>query len=109
VSGSLGDCARIENIASFGVPTRSARDAKIATQIATAQCDREGRYQFKILRHFHLRIEASGRCAGAAEPQLTLQAVDPAMVGAQLAVCQHRSCYLGPLARNGSALLISPA
>ena len=80
------------------VPTRAARDAEIATQVATAQRHGKRGNQFQFIRHLDLRGKKSRLGAGMAKPCGCLQTIHAAMMRAQMAINQRSTSCRRPLA-----------
>src|SRR5581483_173503 len=103
-----GEGAGAQGFAGARVPAWSAGDAEIAAQVASGQRDGEGGDQFQFVGNLDLRAEHAGVGAGAARTGFAGEPVDPAMVGAEMAVRQRGAGGGGAFAREGSAASQGP-
>jgi hypothetical protein len=81
----------IESHAGGGIPTRSAGDAEITTQVASAQRNAKSRDQLRFIADLGLGQEPARLRASAAKATLAHEAIHAAMMRAKMAIRQRRS------------------
>ena len=90
----------VKNRSRLGIPALRAANAKHATQIAPAKSDGKSRNEFDFIGNFRLREENSRLRPGAAPATRAAEAINAAMMLAQMAFRQHRPGQRRPQTRG---------
>ena len=87
------------------IPARSAGDAEITTQVAAAPRNGKGGNNLQLVGNLNLRGEAAGLSPGMTKAVLAGKPINPAVMRAKMAACEHPPRGLRAFASNGGAIL----